>query len=156
MPTPRVELIGRCVKQPKLGTDKNGKPYMFVRIACSDSRKDEQGNWATDREMFVNVQLFGADTGMRIPDVGDTVRTFGRIYVQEDTHDGKIYHNVLCDAEFVKSWPKKQQQDGWGNTTAQPQDSTWGNNQNTQANEARDPWGSAPAAPPAAEDEPPF
>lgn len=155
MPTPRTELIGRCVKEPKTGTDKKGRPYIFLRMACSDSRKDENDQWVTERQMFVNVQLFNADTSMRIPNVGDGVRTYGRLYVTEDVDDNVTYMNVNCDAEFIKSWPKKEQNTGWGNTTAQPQDSTWGNNQNTQATAPRDPWNDAPAAG-SGEDEPPF
>lgn len=156
MPTPRAELIGRCVKEPKTGTDRNGKPYIFLRMACSDSHKDENDQWVTDRQMFVNVQLFNADTSMRIPAVGDGVRTYGRLYVTEDVADNVTYTNVNCDAEFIRSWPKKEQQSGWGNASAQPQDSTWGNSENQQATAPSDPWGGAPAAPPADGDEPPF
>lgn len=66
MPTPRAEIIGRCVKEPYKGTDKKGKPYIFVRTATSDSHKEGE-QWVTDRQLFIDVQLFDADPNMRIP-----------------------------------------------------------------------------------------
>lgn len=168
MPTPRAELVGRCVKEPRMGKDKNGKPYIFVRIACSDSHKDQNDQWVTDRELFVNVQWFGADTTMRIPQVGDPVRTFGRMYETVDEKDGKEYRNIVCDAEFIRSWEKKQSQQGWGDQPQGQQQGGWGGmveqaQQNQQqgfanqpqAAQSNDPWNAAPPAPPQG-DEPPF
>lgn len=160
MPTPRAELIGRCVKEPRMGTDKHGKPYIFVRIACSDSHKDENGQWVTLREVFINVQWFGADTTMRVPQVGDPVRAFGRIYETVDEKDGKEYRNIVCDAEYVRSWEKKQSQQGWGNQQqGQQSQGSWGGiveqskqqGQQAQQSQSSDPWNAPPLG-----DEPPF
>lgn len=158
MPTPRAELIGPCVKEPRMGTDKHGKPYIFVRIACSDSHKDQNDQWVTDREMFINVQWFGADTTMRVPQVGDPVRAFGRIYETVDEKDGKEYRSIVCDAEYVRSWEKKQSQQGWGNQQqAQQSQGSWGGiveqskQQSQQQAQSNDPWNAPPLG-----DEPPF
>lgn len=140
MPTPRAEIIGRCVKEPYKGTGKKGKPYIFVRTATSDSHKDGE-QWVTDRQLFIDVQLFDADPNMRIPQVGDTVRAFGPIYENLREHEGQTYKDILCRAEFIKSYPKRQQSgggSGWGGIAEQAQ-------QQGQQDNSNDPWGSAPS-----------
>lgn len=152
MPTPRAEIIGRCVKEPYKGTDKKGNPYLFVRVATSDSHKDGD-EWITDRQLFVDVRLFNADPGMRIPEVGDTVRAFGPIYENVREREGKSYKDILCRAEYLRSVPKRQQGgggSGWPSATGQ----TGGR----QAGSGSDPWGEAgvPPEPSFGDAEPPF
>lgn len=120
MPTPTIELEGRCVKEPKCGTDRNGNPYIFVRVACSDSRKTDTG-WETMRELFVDVEWFRCDKTMRIPQVGDFVRVFGRMYETTREHEGIKYRDVKCDAYWFKAYERKQPSttQGWGGIVEQ-------------------------------------
>lgn len=151
MATPRAEIAGRCVKEPFMGTDKNGKPYIFVRVATSDSQKDGD-EWITMRELFVNVQLFNANPNMRIPEVGDHVRAFGSLFEEKTEKDGKTYLSVNCNAEYLKSYPKvkvhRQGGSGWGGMVEKAK----------QQKAQDDPWGGAgvPPEPPLDGGEPPF
>ena len=148
MPVPKAEIVGRCLREPVKGTDRNGNPYIFIRVGASDWHKDDQGNPVTDRELFVNIEKFRADMNMRVPEVGDNVRAFGRLYERKDTgDDGTEYRNVVLQADFVESWPKRNQaQQGWGDVPQQPQQ---GQPQQGQLGA----WGNAPADIPG---EPPF
>lgn len=115
MPTPRAEIIGNAVRDAKTGTSRDGKPYLFVTVACNDSHKADNGDWVTDRSIFINVQYFDADTRVRVPGKGDRVRAFGRIYETTDTgKDGQEYRNVKLDAKYLESWEKRQSNDAWG------------------------------------------
>lgn len=166
MPVPKAELVGNALQDAKTGFDKNGKPYCLVKIACSDSHKDEQNNqWVTDRELFVNVRWFGADQNMRVPQKGDRVIAFGKFHQTTDSgQDGTVYTNFNCDADFIKSFEKRQpqqggfggQQGGWNNQQPQGQQSRGGfGGQQAPDN---DPWNSAPPAGGfgGADEEPPF
>lgn len=152
MPVPKAELVGNALQDAKTGFDKNGKPYCLVKIACSDSHKDEQNNqWVTDRELFVNVRWFGADQNMRVPQKGDRVIAFGKLSQSTDTgQDGTVYTNFNCDADFIKSFEKRQPQQG------QQSRGGFGGQQAPD----NDPWNSAPPANGGgfggADDEPPF
>lgn len=142
MPVPKAELVGNALQDAKTGFDKNGKPYCLVKIACSDSHKDEQNNqWVTDRELFVNVRWFGADQNMRVPQKGDRVIAFGKLSQSTDTgRDGQEYVNFNCDADFIKSFEKRQQnQNGFGGQGQQARGGFGGQQQ------SNDPWGSTPA-----------
>ena len=144
MPVPKAELVGNALQDAKTGFDKNGKPYCLVKIACSDSHKDEQNNqWVTDRELFVNVRWFGADQNMRVPQKGDRVIAFGKLSQSTDTgQDGTVYTNFNCDADFIKSFEKRQQnQNGFGGQGQQARGGFGG-----QQSPDNDPWNSAPPA----------
>lgn len=161
MPVPKAELVGNALQDAKTGVDKNGKPYCLVKIACSDSHKDEQNNqWITDRELFVNVRWFGANPSMRIPQKGDRVITFGKLSQSTDTgQDGTVYTNFNCDAEFIKSFEKRPPQGGFGGqqgqgtatfnpVQAQNTGNGWGQQSQggfgQQQAPDNDPWNSAP------------
>ena len=144
MPVPKAELVGNALQDAKTGFDKNGKPYCLVKIACSDSHKDEQNNqWVTDRELFVNVRWFGADQNMRVPQKGDRVIAFGKLSQSTDAgRDGQEYVNFNCDADFIKSFEKRQQnQNGFGGQGQQSRGGFGG-----QQAPDNDPWNSAPPA----------
>ncbi|PKF67657.1 hypothetical protein CXB45_11150 [Corynebacterium mastitidis] len=114
MPTPRAEIRGNAVRDAKTGTDKNGKPYLMVTVGCNDSKKAGENEWDTLRSIFISVRLFGADPTMHVPQKGDTVNAFGRLYEEQSTgKDGKEYKNIVMDAEYVRAWPRKANQ-GWG------------------------------------------
>lgn len=144
MPAPKAELVGNALQDAKTGFDKNGKPYCLVKIACGDSHKDDSGQWVTDRELFVNVRWFGANPDMRVPSKGDRVIAFGKLSQSTDTgRDGQEYVNFNCDADFIKSFEKRQQnQNGFGGQGQQARGGFGGQQSQQQSN---DPWNSAPA-----------
>lgn len=159
MPVPKTEIIGNAVDNAKVGYDKNGKAYCFVRVACSDSRKLQDNSWETIREIFINVQAFGVDDQMHIPLKGDRVMAYGKIYNTEDQgNDGTVYHNTNLQADFIRAFPKQQQsQGGFGGqqqSQGQQGNAQYGNRQQQGAS-SNDPWNSAPPAS-MPDDEPPF
>lgn len=111
MPTPQAFIDGRAVSAARTGRGKDGTPYCFVRVACSDSRKGEDGTWYNTRSLFVDVQWWGADTGMHIPAQGDRVRAGGKLYEETEENEGKTYHKVKMVADFVRAWPKREYQE---------------------------------------------
>jgi single-stranded DNA-binding protein len=114
MPLPKSEIVGNALADAKTGTDKNGRPYLLVRVACSKSHKDDQGNWVTDGELFVNVSWFNARTDGHVPMKGDRVIAFGELSESKDTgKDGTEYRNFNLRADVLRSFEKRQQSGGW-------------------------------------------
>lgn len=108
MPLPKTEIVGNAVSDAKTGTDKNGQRYCFVRVGCSESYTNDHGDWVNGREMFFNVQFFQAPDDLMIPNKGDKVITYGKIFQKtEELPDGRIMKNVVVDADFMKTFPKK-------------------------------------------------
>lgn len=129
MPLPKSEIVGNALADARTGTDKNGKPYLMVRVACSKSKQDQQGNWETLGELFVNVSWFDARTDGHVPAKGDRVIAFGEMSESKDTgKDGTEYRNFNLRADTLRSFEKRQQSGGWN----QPQQSQGGWNQGGQ------------------------
>lgn len=128
MPLPKMEIVGNALADAKTGTDKNGKPFLLVRVAASKSHKDDQGNWVTDGELFVNVSWFNARTDGHVPAKGDRVISFGEVSESRDTgKDGTEYRNFNLRAESFRSFEKRQQSGGWSGGGAQQ--GGWNNQQ---------------------------
>lgn len=131
MPLPESKIVGNALADARTGNDKNGRPYMLVRVACSKSHKDDQGNWVTDAELFLNVSWFNARTDGHVPAKGDRVLAFGELSESRDTgKDGTEYRNFNLRAESLRAFPKRQQSGGWS--------------QGGQQQGGGDPWNSAP------------
>lgn len=82
---PNVTIDGRLVADPELRFTQGGKAVCSLRVAASDSKKDDNGNWETTEQIFIGVSLWeaegeaAAETLMK----GDQVLVSGRIYQRE-------------------------------------------------------------------------
>lgn len=141
MPLPEAKIVGNALADARTGNDKNGRPYMLVRVACSKSHKDDQDNWVTDGELFVNVSWFNARTDGHVPAKGDRVLAFGEMSESKDTgKDGTEYRNFNLRAESLRAFPKQQQSGGWGQQVGGQRQGGFGG----RPQGGDDPWNSAP------------
>lgn len=142
---PNIVIDGRLVADSELRFTQQGKAVCSFRVAASDSKKDDAGNWNTTEQIFINVTLWDAEAeaAAEVLQKGDQVIVTGRIYEREyETREGEKRKSLEVKFPTVakkivgkradRSQPAQQQ--GWGQ---QP---------------AADPWG----APGATSEEPPF
>lgn len=82
---PTITIDGRLVADPELRFTQGGKAVCSMRVAASDSKKDDNGNWDTTEQIFIGVSLWEAE-GEAAAEVfrkGDQVLVTGRIYQRE-------------------------------------------------------------------------
>ena len=82
---PTITIDGRLVADPELRFTQGGKAVCSIRVAASDSRKDDNGNWETTEQIFVSVSLWEneAEAAAEALQKGDQVLVGGRIYQRE-------------------------------------------------------------------------
>lgn len=140
MSLPTVVLEGRTTADAELHWTPAGKPVCNMRIACSDSRKDEHGNWETTEQIFVNVPVWNdAERVAELAVKGARVTVAGRLFQREyQRQDGAKGVSLEVKHAMVHVRPQQSQQ-GYG-----------GQSQGYQQ-PASDPW-----AVPTTGQEPPF
>ena len=82
---PSITIDGRLVADPELRFTQGGKAVCSMRVAASDSKKDDNGNWSTTEQIFIGVSLWEAE-GEAAAEAfrkGDQVLVTGRIYNRE-------------------------------------------------------------------------
>lgn len=82
---PSITIDGRLVADPELRFTAGGKAVCSLRVAASDSKKDDNGNWETTEQIFVNVSLWEneGEAAAETLQKGDQVLVSGRIYQRE-------------------------------------------------------------------------
>jgi single-strand DNA-binding protein len=88
---PSITIDGRLVADPELRFTQGGKAVCSLRVAASDSKKDDNGNWDTTEQIFVGVSLWEAEgeAAAETLQKGDQVLVSGRIFEREyDKNDG--------------------------------------------------------------------
>ena len=88
---PTATLDGRLVADPELRFTASGKAVCSFRVAASDSKKDDQGNWQTTDQIFINVSLWEAEgeAAAEALQKGDQVIVTGRLFQREYEHNGE-------------------------------------------------------------------
>jgi single-strand DNA-binding protein len=136
---PSITIDGRLVADPELRFTQGGKAVCSMRVAASDSKKDDAGNWQTTEQIFIGVSLWDgeAEAAAEVLQKGDQVLVSGRIYEREyDKNDGTKGRSL--EVKFP--------------TVAKKVSAPRGERSSTRSAPANDPWASvAPRA-----DEPPF
>lgn len=136
---PSVTIDGRLVADPELRFTQGGKAVCSMRVAASDSKKDDAGNWQTTEQIFIGVSLWEneAEAAAEAFQKGDQVLVTGRIYEREyETRDGGKGKSL--ELKFP--------------TVAKKVSAPRTDRSSTRSAPADDPWASvAPSA-----DEPPF
>jgi single-strand DNA-binding protein len=136
---PHITIDGRLVADPELRFTPAGKPVCSFRVAASDSKKDDAGNWETQEQAFINVSLWEAEGEAAAEALakGDRVLVSGRLFEREyETRDGGKGKSL--EVKFP--------------TVAKKVSAPRGERSSAPAPAANDPWASvAPAR-----DEPPF
>jgi single-strand DNA-binding protein len=82
---PSITIDGRLVTDPELRFTQGGKAVCSMRVAASDSKKDDAGNWETTEQIFIGVSLWEneAEAAAEALRKGDQVLVSGRIYQRE-------------------------------------------------------------------------
>lgn len=139
---PNITIDGRLVDDPELRFTKAGKAVCSFRVAASDSKKDDAGNWETTERIFVGVSLWEqeAEEAANNLSKGDRVLISGRIYEREyEKSDGTKGRSLELKFPTVGKTIAVRK----GQAASSPARSA-------PAASSSDPWG------PPATDEPPF
>jgi len=136
---PTITIDGRLVADPELRFSAAGKAVCSFRVAASDSKKDERGEWQTLEQIFIGVSLWEAEgeAAAEALTKGDRVLVTGRIYEREyEKSDGTKGRSLEVKFPTVAKVPRAPRVE---------------RQQPAQRPAANDPWGA-----PAGSDEPPF
>lgn len=82
---PTITIEGRIVADPDLRFTPSGQAVANLRVAASESKKDEAGNWIDGDKLFVNVAVW-KEAGEAVAEhcrKGDKVTVTGRLYGRE-------------------------------------------------------------------------
>jgi single-strand DNA-binding protein len=116
----RVVLVGRLTRDPELRSLPSGVNVCGLRIACSSSRKDAEGDYH-ERPNFFDVSVYGgsAENVGRYMRKGSRVAVDGRLEWREwETSDQQKRQAVSIVAETVQFLDtpgprqREQEQDG--------------------------------------------
>ena len=136
---PTVTLEGRAVADPELRFTPSGQAVCNFRVACSESKKRDDGTWEDGERLFVNVAVWKDDAEAVADAVtkGAKVTVTGRLYQREyETNAGE--KRTSLELKFA--------------TVALPVAATTRSSSSTTP--TADPWASA--SPPVNNEAPPF
>lgn len=134
---PTITLEGRAVADPELRFTSSGVAVANFRVACSESKKNDDGTWEDGEKLFVNVAIWreAAEAVAEKVTKGAKVAVTGRLYQREYETNGE--KRTSLELKFASvALPIEAPRQG-----------------QTQATPAPDPWASVPTA---ATDAPPF
>lgn len=151
MPLPQITIKGRAVDAIELRFTPGGKAVASVRVAASESKKNDQGGYDDGERIFVNVSLWegeaeaAAEAGI---EKGDPVLVSGVIFEREyETREGNKGKSLEVKFATIAKIPPRQK-----SGQSQPRQQSAGDPWATPAAAKPDPWG----APSVSNDEPPF
>lgn len=132
MSLPYIVIDGRATDNAELRFTQTGKAVASFRVAASDSRKDDNGNWETTEQLFVNVSVWdnAEQTAEKILK-GSRVTVAGRIHEREYEHNGEKRRSLEIKYPMVSVLPDQRQGQ---RPTPQQGSGQWGQQS------ANDPW----------------
>ena len=82
---PTITLEGRAVNDPELRFTASGQAVANFRVACSESKKLDDGTWEDGDKLFVNIAIWkeAAEAVAESIQKGDKVTVTGRLYERE-------------------------------------------------------------------------
>ena len=136
-----INIVGGICADPELNHTGAGKPVLNLRVATSERRKDDAGNWVDGDRAFYDVPLWDQDalTGADFYGKGDQVIVSGVLFMREyETSAGeKRVSPTVKWAKVAKQAPRQAQQSNYGGAPAQ----AWGGPAPVAGAPANDPWG---------------
>lgn len=106
MSLPEVIVNGRAVADATEGYDRNGRRFIFVRVAASKSRKTDHNEWETVNQIFLDVQWFNAPDNVVAPEKGDAVKVVGELYQEMEEYEGQKRMRVRVSAWGMRVFRK--------------------------------------------------
>jgi single-strand DNA-binding protein len=123
MPLPRLTLQGNLVADPDLRFSASGKAIAKMRVACSESRKNEAGEWQDGPTAFLDMTAFDliAEACADQLHKGSAVVVQGRLQQREWlTDDGQkrqayevLIEHIGPSLRAKKGGARRQEQDPW-------------------------------------------
>lgn len=142
---PQITIDGRLVADPELRFTGSGKAVCSLRVAASDSKKDDAGNWETTEQVFINVTLWEAEGEQAAAHYtkGDRVLVSGRLYQRDyeksDGSKGSSLEVKFPTVAKIPSAPRADRQQAtaqsgaWGQPAATPSNDPWSAGGSTDA-----------------------
>jgi single-strand DNA-binding protein len=97
MPLPTIVIVGNLTQDVELRFTTTGKAVATLRVACSDRKKDAQGQWVDGDKIFLNVNVWN-DTAENVTHTcfkGDTVVVVGKLkqrtYTTKDGQEKTVF-----------------------------------------------------------------
>lgn len=137
MTLPQITIDGRLTADPELRYTPGGKPVLEFRIAASDRKKDERGEWIDGDQLFIDVTVWnGAEDAADKLKRGTRAVVLGRLLSASwQTKEGEKRSKVVVGSATVSvpcetprgttSGAYTPQADPWGQPAA-PVAATWG------------------------------
>lgn len=104
MSLPQITIIGNLTQDPELRFTKTNKPVATLRVACSDRKKDEAGQWVDGDTLYINAVVWNATAQHVAESVsrGDTVIITGKLKQREyQDNDGNTKTIYEVQADYV-------------------------------------------------------
>ena len=139
---PQICIEGRIVADPELRFTPSGQAVANFRVAASESKKDDAGNWIDGDKLFANVAVW-KEAGEAVAEhcrKGDKVTVTGRLYQREYEHNGEKRTSI--EVKFATVAKVVDAPRGQASSGGRPV---------PQSAPAADPWGA-----PSGNDSPPF
>jgi len=97
MTLPTIVIVGNLTQDVELRFTTTGKAVATLRVACSDRKKDAQGQWVDGDKIFLNVNVWN-DTAENVSHTcfkGDTVVVVGKLkqrtYTTKDGQEKTVF-----------------------------------------------------------------
>ena len=100
MPLPHITIHGNLTEDPTLRFTKNDKPVASIRVATSERRRTESGEWVDGDSLFINVTCWN-QTATNVAsslNKGDSVVVVGKLK-QRDYTDKEGQSRTVYEVE---------------------------------------------------------
>lgn len=132
---PNITLEGRLVADPELKFTASGKAVCNIRVACSESKKNDRGEWEDGDRIFVGAAVWDA-AGEAVAELvikGDKVTVTGRLFQREyETSAGEKrqslevkFANVAKVIDAPRNPQQQQGRQGTPQATSAPASDPW-------------------------------
>jgi len=128
---PTITIEGRAVNDPELRFTGGGQAVANFRIAASESKKNDAGEWEDGDKLFVNVAVW-KEAGEALAEhvrKGDKVIVTGRLYQREyEGREGDKRTSLevkFATVAKVVEQPRAQRQQASSGYQQRPADDPW-------------------------------
>jgi len=104
MPLPIITISGNLTQDPELRFTKSEKSVVTLRVACSDRKRTESGEWVDGETLYINVIAWNqtATNAASSLNKGDSVIVQGKLKQREYTDkEGQSKTIYEVDADYL-------------------------------------------------------
>lgn len=104
MPLPIITISGNLTQDPELRFTKNEKPVATLRVACSDRKRTESGEWVDGETLYINVVVWNqtAQNAASSLNKGDSVVLQGKLKQRDYTNQEGVQKTVYeVEADYL-------------------------------------------------------